>query len=313
MSPLRRSSESQYRPVLMEQQFRLASNSNDVVKPEPIETRLPMRQSVIVPDSSLNESTPIYEPVAEPFISSAVPPQELTMFESSWLTFRSDFHSLPRRFLDEIDSLMTLENAIFLGTAGGIAAVLQNNVDASVARHQPRSGNVSDVITDFGDAFPVQLPLLAGMYVTSLCTQDNDLHELTLTMFTTYKFTFLTSVALQYATRTHHSSGGVFNLFSDNGFPSEQTATTFAMAAVVDEAFGWKGGLPAYAFASVIAWAEVDQNQHTVSQVVFGAALGFAIGKSIGALHYRPDAPCKLVPLIDMYSGTQGLGVEFVY
>ena len=206
-----------------------------------------------------------------------------------------------------------MENAVFLGTAGGIAAVLHNNVDASVSQHQPRSGNASDIITDFGHAFPVQLPLLGGMYVTSLCTQNDDLHELTLTMFTTYKFTLLTSVALQYATRTHDSSNGVFNLLSDSGFPSEQTATTFALAAVVDEAFGWKGGLPAYAFASVIAWAEVDQNQHKVSEVVFGAALGFVIGKSIGALHYRPDAPWKLIPLIDTYSGTQGLGIEFAY
>jgi membrane-associated phospholipid phosphatase len=206
-----------------------------------------------------------------------------------------------------------MENVVFLGTAGGIAAVLHNNVDPAVARHEPRSGNASDIITDFGDAFPVQLPLLGGMYVTSLCSQNEELHELTLTMFTTYKFTLLSSIALQYATRTRHADSGVFNLFSDSGFPSEQTATTFALAAVVDEAFGWKGGLPAYAIASVIAWAEVDQNQHTVSEVVFGAALGFAIGKSIGALHYRPDAPWKLIPLIDTYSGTQGLGIEYVY
>lgn len=215
--------------------------------------------------------------------------------------------------MDEIDALVTLENAVFLGAAGGIATVLHNNVDARIAHQEPRWGNVSDVITDFGDAFPVQLPIIGGIYLSSLYFQDDDLHELSLTMFTTYKFTLLSSVALQYATNTHHGSTGVFNLLADSGFPSEQTATSFALAAVVDEAFGWRCGLPAYLFAGVIAWAEVDQNQHNVSDVVFGAALGFAIGKSIGALHYRPDAPYRLVPFVDAYTRAQGLGIEFLY
>jgi membrane-associated phospholipid phosphatase len=256
---------------------------------------------------------PIYQPTPDSMFSSAATTESYPPLESKRLSFRTDVLTLPGRFFEEIEALATCENALFLGTAGGIAAVLHNNVDSRVAQHQPRSGNWSDVITDFGDAFPVQLPLLGGMYVTSLCLQDDGLHELTLTMFTTYKFTLFTSVALQYATRTRSGNSGVFNLLSDSGFPSEQAATTFALAAVVDEAFGWKGGLPAYLFAGVIACAEVDQNRHTVSEVVFGAAMGYVIGKSIGALHYRPDAPCKLVPLVDTYSGTQGLGVEFVY
>ena len=139
-------------------------------------------------------------------------------------------------------------------------------------------GNVTEVITDFGEPIPVQLPFIAGMYATSLWQQNEELHELSLTMFTSYKFTVLSSVALQYATGTHHSGNGVFNLLTVSGFPSEQTATSFTMAAAVDEAFGWKGGLPAYLVAGLIGWSEIDQDRHTVSDVVFGAALGFVVG-----------------------------------
>lgn len=308
-----RSARNHPRAVFIRQTSFLGSNSPDVVKPDQTSNRVPFGQNPNQVRPSLAEPQTIDEPVPDSVFSPTPIAESFPPLTSNCFTFRSDIHSLPARFLEEIDSLATLENAFFLGTAGGIAAVLHNNVDASVARHQPRSGNASDVITDFGDAFPVQLPILGGMYATSLWLQNDELHELTLTMFTTYKFTLLTSIALQYATRTRHSDDGVFNLLSDSGFPSEQTATTFALAAVVDEAYGWQGGLPAYLFAGVIAWAEVDQNQHTVSDVVFGAALGFVIGKSIGALHYRPDAPFKLIPLIDAYSGTQGMGIEYNY
>ena len=151
------------------------------------------------------------------------------------------------------------------------------------------------------------------MYVVSLCQQNEDLHELTLAMFTSFKFAVLGSVALQYATHTHHTQGGVFNLFRDSGFPSEGTAASFALAAVIDERFGWQGGVPAYLVSGLIGWSEIDQNHHTVSEVFFGAALGYVIGKSIGAMHYHPNAPFKLVPFVDSYSGTQGIGFEVIY
>ena len=274
-----------------------------------------MRQTIIGPRTPPRIPDPVYAPLSETTVLSE--PANLTMpfAEPIRLTFCDDVRSLPSRFVDEIEALATCENALFMGAAVGAAVYLHDNVDNRVAdgitRHGPVWGNVSEVIVDFGDAFPYQLPLLAGMYATSLWQQNKDLHELTLTMFTTYKFTLLSSVALQYATRTHESGNGVFNLFSDSGFPSEQTATTFALAAVIDEALGWECGLPAYLFAGLIGWSEVDQNRHHVSDVVFGAAMGYVIGKTIGALHYRPDAPCKLVPLIDTYYGTQGLGIEF--
>lgn len=262
-------------------------------------------------------SEPIYLPQAESTILAEPSDFSMTFAQPTRLNFCDDVRSLPTRFVDEVNALATCENTVFMSAAVGAAIYLHNNVDQRVAdritQNGPGWGNVSEVIVDFGDAFPFQLPLIGGLYATSLWKQDADLHELTLTMFTTYKFTLLTSVVLQYATNTHTSGHGVFNFFSDSGFPSEQTATTFALAAVIDEACGWKFGLPSYLFAGLIGWAEVDQNQHHVSDVVFGAAMGYVIGKSIGALHYRPDAPCKLVPLVDTWYGTQGLGLEFRY
>ena len=53
---------------------------------------------------------------------------------------------------------------------------------------------------------------------------------------------------------------------------------------------GRSAALPTPRRAGLIGWAGIDQQQHRVSDVVFGAALGYVIGKSIGALRYHPDA-----------------------
>lgn len=237
--------------------------------------------------------------------------------DSDRLSFCRDVRELPQRLKSDVSSLMTCENVLFLGAAAGITVALRNNVDDRVIHdtqiHGPRWGQFSHVMSHGGDALAVHAPILTTMYLTSLCEQDEDLHELTLTMFTGYKFAILSSLGLQYVTGTHDSNGGIFNLMGDNGFPSEPMAGSFALAAILDERFGWRAGLPAYLISGLIGFSEIDQQRHTVSDVFFGAALGYVIGKSVGAQRYRPNTPYKLVPFSDAVSGTQGMGFQVVF
>ena len=64
-------------------------------------------------------------------------------------------------------------------------------------------------------------------------------------------------------------------------FPSGHTAGGFAAAAVLGRHYGWKAALPAYIGASYIAAARVDGNKHYLSDVVFGAAMGLAGGRTV--------------------------------
>ncbi len=285
--------------------------SYEVVKPDPRPMNGTQGQRVI---GSQDFST---RPLLESTSPSGPQQQFPSVAEPNQLNFCDDFHNLPQRLTEEIGAVATWDNAAFLGTAAAGALVLRNNVDRRVIHdtelHGPRWGSVSEVLSHGGDAFLVHVPLLAGMYATSLYQQNDDLHELTLTMFTSYKISVLGAIVLQYATGTHRMDGGGISYFRDNGFPSESTAASFAFAAVIDERYGWKGGVPAYLLAGLIGFSEVDQDHHTISDVVFGAALGYAIGKSVGALRYRPEAPFKLVPLVDLFSGTQGMAIEFRY
>jgi len=64
-------------------------------------------------------------------------------------------------------------------------------------------------------------------------------------------------------------------------FPSGHSTTSFATATVLQRNFGWKVGVPAYGLAAYVATSRIQEKRHFLSDVVFGAALGIAIGRTV--------------------------------
>lgn len=67
---------------------------------------------------------------------------------------------------------------------------------------------------------------------------------------------------------------------SRDGFPSGHTALAFAFArSLAERDNDW--AVPAYAFASAVAWSRVKRKAHTPTQVVAGAALGLFVAGEV--------------------------------
>src|SRR5437016_4413117 len=64
-------------------------------------------------------------------------------------------------------------------------------------------------------------------------------------------------------------------------FPSSHTGQTFAVAAVVADRYGPGAGAVAYTLATAVGAARIIQERHWASDVVAGAALGWAIGHTL--------------------------------
>jgi hypothetical protein len=64
-------------------------------------------------------------------------------------------------------------------------------------------------------------------------------------------------------------------------FPSGHTASAFATATVLERRFGWKVGIPAYALGGYIAASRMADNRHHLSDVLVGAAIGIAAGRTV--------------------------------
>jgi len=64
-------------------------------------------------------------------------------------------------------------------------------------------------------------------------------------------------------------------------FPSGHTASAFATATVLQQHFGWKAAIPAYGFGAYVATSRMSANKHHLSDVLFGAAIGVAAGRTV--------------------------------
>src|SRR3954454_3585611 len=80
-----------------------------------------------------------------------------------------------------------------------------------------------------------------------------------------------------------------------HSFPSGHSSTSFATAMVLQEHYGWKLGLPAFLLAGYTSASRVIAKQHWTSDVIFGAAIGMAAGRT-ATLHLRATR-LSLAPL----------------
>lgn len=68
---------------------------------------------------------------------------------------------------------------------------------------------------------------------------------------------------------------------NEQSLPSGHTATATATASVLQRHFGWKAGVPAYAFATYVGSARIAADKHHLSDVLMGAAIGVAAGRTV--------------------------------
>ena len=64
-------------------------------------------------------------------------------------------------------------------------------------------------------------------------------------------------------------------------FPSGHSASAFATATVLQRHLGWKVGVPAYAFAGFVATSRMASSKHYLSDVLLGAGVGIAAGRTV--------------------------------
>jgi hypothetical protein len=64
-------------------------------------------------------------------------------------------------------------------------------------------------------------------------------------------------------------------------FPSGHTSGAFATATVFQKHYGWKVGIAAYSIAGYIGASRIAENKHYLTDLVFGAAVGIAAGRTV--------------------------------
>jgi membrane-associated phospholipid phosphatase len=84
---------------------------------------------------------------------------------------------------------------------------------------------------------------------------------------------------LKLAAQRNRPHGG------DDAMPSGHTSATFASAVVLQEHYGWRVGLPAYAVASFVGWSRIRDDRHWLTDVIVGATVGAIAGRTVTRGH----------------------------
>jgi hypothetical protein len=209
--------------------------------------------------------------------------------------------------VSDTKELFTWRNGMILLVGAGASVGIHDGLDDEVARdtlgHEQRWGDIDGFFKAAGNPL-THLSAAAGLYAYSLWENDAELHDLSKTLIDVVAIDAAATNILKVAANTRRPNGDPW------GFPSGHVSSSVAVAAVLDEYYGHAVGIPAYLFAGLVAWERIDDREHDLSDVVFGALLGFVIGQTIGADHHTKFCGLECIPYVDPVTSAPGLALE---
>ena len=139
----------------------------------------------------------------------------------------------------------------------------------------------------------IMIPLTAGFWAFGEITDNRRAARAGLTGIKAMAITAVFTYAFKYATQRHRPYEdyppnpriweGPFGSYTSTSFPSAHSSVIFAVATVFATEYRDKIWVPilSYSLASLASVSRVYDDKHWASDVIFGSALGFFIGKFV--------------------------------
>ena len=192
---------------------------------------------------------------------------------------RDDLRGLPRSVgRGFVHAYAKPENLIILGTAFGVDRIVRHNWDEDVREYFEDNDSSLAETGDFGSVIgnPGLHFLAAGTWYLSAVRDRDDLrYDRSKTLIEALLVTNLSTLALKVGMDDRSPNGEKY------GWPSGHTSSSVCFAAVMHEYYGWKVGVPLYLLAGYSAASRLEDREHDLSDLVFGAALGWVVGHSV--------------------------------
>jgi membrane-associated phospholipid phosphatase len=183
---------------------------------------------------------------------------------------------------DDVRRLPAPDAALVLG--GGAAASLASHpADDNLERWARTAGGTSYTAPGrvLGEGW-LQVGGAVGVYAAGRLSRHAELTHVGSDLIRAQVLNGVVTTTLKLAAGRRRPGGG-----ARLSFPSGHTSAAFASAAVLDGHYGWKIAVPAYAAAGFIGWTRLRDRAHWMSDVVFGAAVGTVMGRTVTRGHGR--------------------------
>jgi len=197
------------------------------------------------------------------------------------------------------------ENLILLGTAFGADRIIRHNWDGEVRDHLRDDDTSLAETDDFGTIVgnpALHFGVAGAWYLTSLHNEDQTNYEKSRTMIQALMVNGLSTMLLKVSMDDESPND------EEWGWPSGHTSSSMCFASVMHQYYGWKAGVPLYLLAGYSSATRVEDREHDVSDLVFGAALGLVVGHSVVRGELPQVAGFHLLP----YGGRDGGGLMLV-
>ncbi|MBI9017779.1 MAG: phosphatase PAP2 family protein [Phycisphaerae bacterium] len=221
-----------------------------------------------------------------------------------WQTVHNDFATIPKDLTKATKHIATdRPSQLILLTGGAASWYIRDQHDDRIANHFDGGGQLGrdlDIaIGTAGNPF-WHFGIFTASYLAGLELEHDRTREVS---FSTIKALGLTSIITN-----------VFKCVNDYGpngepraWPSWHTASSVTVATVMNEYYGPKVGLPLYLLSGAVMYERMDTREHWASDLAFGAAIGYTVGKAIAGADNPQIFGMDLVPTISPYSGAVGL------
>ncbi len=184
----------------------------------------------------------------------------------------------PSKIISDLSNVFSLESMppLFIGTMGAAfdwgAFDSENTLAARL--NQLNIQPVFDFGNFYGEGW-IEGGASLGSWALGAVTHDTKLQQFGRDASESLLLATILVTGTKVAVNRTRPDGGRYS------FPSGHAITAFCFAPVIQKYGGWELGIPAYALATVTAFARVEGYHHYLSDVIAGAALGIIVGNAV--------------------------------
>jgi membrane-associated phospholipid phosphatase len=211
----------------------------------------------------------------------------------------SDDKPFARLFQHLFSDLRRLPSTDAAATVG-IGAVLSLSalpIDDYVTDHATAGG--TEALFHMGGAVGggyVQVGAAVAVYLTGRVTDAPRVSHVGADLIRAHALNGFLTHGLKLAVRRDRPGGAPGRVPATYSFPSAHASTTWTTTTVLWRDLGWKVGVPMAALATYVSGSRIQQKQHFLSDVIFGAAVGVASGRRVTMGH--PGRQVVLMPIV---------------
>jgi hypothetical protein len=188
---------------------------------------------------------------------------------------RTGFHAFVYSVAHDFGAMPTMKSTYaVLGGAGLLAAAVHNEDSRVNAHFQGGNTRIFAAGQYIGQSYTIGAAAFATYLVGRLTKNDKATH-IGIDELRALLESELIVQGLKYTVRRERPEGTGY------AFPSGHAADSFAAATVLQRHFGAKAAIPTYILASYVAMSRLHENRHYLSDVIFGAGVGYMVGHTV--------------------------------